>query len=198
MVAKRIFDLLFTVPGLLILAPILVVLAIWIKLDSRGPVFFRQERGGLGNKTFEILKFRTMVVDAEKRGKQITIGEDARITRSGKWMRKYKLDELPQLINVLRGEMSLVGPRPEVPRYIAEYSEEDRGIVLSVPPGITDYASIEYRDENEVLGRAENPEKTYIEEILPIKIAYYKRYVAERSLWGDFVLILRTFRAILN
>ena len=198
MIAKRIFDLLFTLPGVVVLAPVFIILAVWIKFDSRGPVFFRQERAGLNNKTFSIFKFRTMIVDAEKRGKQITIGEDSRITRSGKWMRKYKLDELPQLINVLRGEMSLVGPRPEVPLYIAEYSAEDRKIVLSVPPGITDYASIEYRDENAVLGRAENPEKAYIEEILPIKIAYYKKYVAERSLWGDFVIILKTFGAVLS
>lgn len=198
MVAKRIFDLLFTVPGIVLLIPAFIIIAMWIKIDSRGPVFFRQERVGLRNETFEILKFRTMVVDAEKKGKQITIGEDSRITRSGKWMRKCKLDELPQLINVLRGEMSLVGPRPEVPRYVAEYTDEERQIVFSVPPGITDYASIEYRDENEVLGKAKNPEKTYVEEILPIKIAYYKKYVEERSVLRDFVIILRTINAILR
>lgn len=196
MIAKRIFDLFFTIPGIVVLLPIFIFIATWIKLDTKGPVFFRQERVGYREKYFKIFKFRTMVTDAEKRGKQITIGEDTRITRSGRFLRKYKLDELPQLINVLIGDMSLVGPRPEVPRYVREYTNEEKDIVFSVLPGITDYASIEYRDENEVLGRADNPEKAYIEEVLPIKITYYKKYVMERTLWGDFVIVMRTVLAI--
>ena len=198
MLAKRWFDLLFTVPGVIVLMPVFFLLALWIKMDSPGSIFFRQERVGLQGCLFRIYKFRTMVVDAEKLGKQITIGADRRITRSGKFLRRYKLDELPQLMNVLIGEMSLVGPRPEVPRYVKEYPEEIKKIVLSVPPGITDYASIEYKDENEVLGRASDPEKAYIEEVLPIKLQYYVQYVKERSLWVDFTLIIRTIRAILT
>jgi lipopolysaccharide/colanic/teichoic acid biosynthesis glycosyltransferase len=129
-------------------------------------------------------------------GRQITVGEDPRITPSGKVLRKYKLDELPQLFNVIRGEMSLVGPRPEVPRYVALYPPEVRDVVLSVPPGITDYASIEYRDENAILGSAADPDKAYIEEVMPVKLCYYQRYVAERSLWIDFKLIFATMRAL--
>lgn len=194
--AKRIFDLFFTIPGIIILSPILITCAIWVKLDSPGEIFFRQVRVGKNGVPFRIFKFRTMVTDAEKRGKQITVGNDSRVTKSGEFLRHYKLDELPQLFNVLLGEMSLVGPRPEVPRYISEYSEEDREIVLSVRPGITDNASIEFRSENEILGKAVDPERAYIEEILPIKIAYYKNYVQNHSLWGDFVIILKTFQAI--
>lgn len=196
MLAKRCFDLFFTLPGILFLMPFFIVISFWIKLDSPGPIFFRQKRIGLSGIPFSIYKFRTMIVDAEKRGKQITVGADLRITRSGQFLRKYKLDELPQLINVLLGDMSLVGPRPEVPRYVEEYPEDTRRIVLSVPPGITDYASIEYRDENKILGLAKDPEKAYIEEILPIKLQYYVRYVRERSLRLDFLLIIRTFVAI--
>jgi lipopolysaccharide/colanic/teichoic acid biosynthesis glycosyltransferase len=198
MLAKRCFDLFFTIPGVIFLMPVFLLVSIWIKFDSCGPLFFRQERIGLAGTSFRIYKFRTMVVDAEKQGKQITVGADRRITSSGQFLRKYKLDELPQLINVLKGEMSLVGPRPEVPRYVAEYPEDIRKIVLSVPPGITDYASIEYRDENEVLGRSTDPEMTYIEEVLPIKLKYYVQYVREWSLWLDFVLIIRTFVAIIR
>ena len=196
MLAKRSFDLLFTIPGLVLLSPVFVVLAVWIKTDSPGPVFFRQERVGLKGKPFYIFKFRTMIINAEKYGRQITVGEDKRVTTSGAFLRRYKLDELPQLLNIFRGEMSLVGPRPEVPRYVKEYSTADREQVLSVLPGITDYAAIEYKDENEILGRAMDPEKAYIEEVLPVKIAYYKQYICERSLWVDFCLIVKTIRAI--
>ena len=196
MMAKRLFDLFFTIPGIIVLSPILIICAIWVKLDSPGEIFFRQVRVGRKGKTFRIFKFRTMVTDAEKKGKQITVGNDSRVTKSGEFLRHYKLDELPQLFNVLLGEMSLVGPRPEVPRYIAEYSEEDKEIVLSVRPGITDNASIEFRSENEILGKAKDPEKAYVEEILPIKIGYYKEYVENHSLVGDFAIILKTFRAI--
>ena len=155
---KRLFDLVFTIPGIIILSPVLLVLAIWVHFDSNGPIFFRQERVGRYGVPFRIFKFRTMVVDAEKQGKQITVGTDKRVTRSGEVLRHYKLDELPQLFNVILGDMSLVGPRPEVPRYIAEYTEEERQEVLSVRPGITDNASIEFRSENEILGRADDPE----------------------------------------
>lgn len=156
-VVKRIFDLICSTLGLIVLSPILIVIAIRIKTDSDGPVFFKQIRIGEKNKEFEILKFRTMVVDAEKLGRQITVGNDSRITKIGAFLRKYKLDELPQLINVFKGDMSLVGPRPEVPRYVKMYNEEQRR-VLEVKPGITDLASIRYRDENDLLGEAENPD----------------------------------------
>lgn len=193
---KRLFDLVFTIPGIMLLSPLLFICAIWVKIDSQGGIFFRQVRIGKNGVPFRIFKFRTMVVDAEKHGRQITVGNDSRITRSGKFLRHYKLDELPQLFNVLLGDMSLVGPRPEVPRYIAEYSSEDREIILSVRPGITDNASIEFCSENELLGKSLNPERTYIEEVLPIKIAYYKDYVQSNSLWGDLIIVLKTFRAI--
>jgi len=197
MLAKRLFDLLFTIPGFLLLAPFMLIIAIWIRLDSKGPVFFRQERVGQSGKPFRILKFRTMCIDAEAKGRQITVGNDPRITKSGTFLRKYKLDELPQLLNVIKGEMSLVGPRPEVPRYVAMYPEDTRQIVLSVPPGITDFASIEYKDENDILGAAANPDKAYIEEILPAKLGYYLRYVQTRSLKLDFMLIVKTIRKII-
>lgn len=197
MLAKRLFDLLFTIPGFLLLAPFMLIIAIWIRLDSKGPVFFRQERVGQSGKPFRILKFRTMCIDAEAKGRQITVGNDPRITKSGTFLRKYKLDELPQLLNVIKGEMSLVGPRPEVPRYVAMYPEDTRQIVLSVPPGITDFASIEYKDENDILGSAVDPDKAYIEEILPAKLGYYLRYVQTRSLKLDFMLIVKTIRKII-
>ena len=198
MIAKRIFDLFFALAGTLLLLPVFAAIAIWIKLDSKGPVFFRQERVGQFGKTFRIFKFRTMCLEAEAKGRQITVGKDPRITRSGRFLRHYKLDELPQLLNVVLGEMSLVGPRPEVPRYVALYPEEVRELVLSVSPGITDYASIEYKDENTILGQAEDPDKAYIEEVMPVKLVYYQRYVAERSLWLDFTLILRTLKEIIT
>ena len=177
--------------------PVFVVIAFWIKLDSTGPVLFRQERVGLKGKIFQILKFRTMCVEAEDKGRQITVRNDPRITRSGEFLRKSKLDELPQLLNVILGEMSLVGPRPEVPRYVALYSKTQRERILSVPPGITDFASIEFRDESTILARANDPELAYIREVMPIKLALCERYVAQRTLWGDLLLILRTFKAIL-
>lgn len=195
---KRAFDWCASSIGLLLLVPVLVVLAIWIKLDSVGPVFFRQERVGMGGKTFRIHKFRTMVIDAERRGLQITVGSDARVTRVGQWLRKYKLDELPQLLDVWLGNMSLVGPRPEVPDYVACYSANLRDLVLSVRPGITDKASIEFKDENEILGKAADPHKAYIEEVLPIKLKYYVEYVQSRSLWGDIKLIYRTIVALVR
>lgn len=194
--SKRVFDWLASSFGLLFLMPVLIVLAILIKLDSHGPVFFRQERVGMGGKTFRIHKFRTMVTNAEQRGLQITVGTDARVTRVGQWLRKYKLDELPQLLDVWLGHMSLVGPRPEVPRYVACYPAAVRDLVLSVRPGITDKASIEFKDENLILGRAADPNRTYVEEVLPIKLAYYQEYVNSRSFFGDIDLILKTLRAL--
>lgn len=196
--AKRIFDLFWTIPGVLVLSPLLAAIAIWIKFDSPGPVFFRQTRIGRYGKPFQVMKFRTMVTDAEKLGLKITVGRDPRITRSGHFLRKYKFDELPQLFNVLKGEMSLVGPRPEVPEYVACYPADVRDKVLSVKPGITDRASIEYRDENSLLAESSDPARTYREEILPIKLRYYMQYADEQSVWLDFRLILRTFVAILR
>lgn len=198
MLAKRLFDVICTIAGLIFLAPVFVVIAIWIKADSTGPVFFRQERIGKFGKSFLIFKFRTMCLDAEAKGRQITVGEDPRITTSGHFLRKYKIDELPQLINVLTGEMSLVGPRPEVPRYVALYPSTISEQILSVKPGITDLASIEYKDESLILGRALDPEKAYIEEVMPVKLGYYVRYVTERSLWLDFKIILKTLFEIIR
>ncbi|WP_211296971.1 sugar transferase [Malikia spinosa] len=196
--AKRLFDLLASGIGLLVLTPILLGIALAIKLESHGPVFFRQERIGRFGNTFRIHKFRTMVTDAERRGLQITVGVDARVTKVGTVLRKYKLDELAQLIDVFVGDMSLVGPRPEVPRYVACYPAEAREIVLSVKPGITDRASIEYKDENEILGKAVDPHKAYVDEVLPVKIRYYIDYVQNRSFWGDIRIIFATLFAIVR
>lgn len=196
--AKRWFDLLASGLGLILLAPLLLVLAVWIKLDSQGPVFFRQERVGRDGKLFRIHKFRTMVTDAELYGLQITVGADARVTRLGQWMRKYKLDELPQLLDVWSGYMSLVGPRPEVPRYVACYPVDVRDLVLSVRPGITDRASIEFKDENEILARSDDPNKAYIEQVLPIKLAFYQEYVKNRSFFGDIGLIFKTIYSLIR
>jgi len=197
-IAKRLFDLLFSAIGLVLIVPLFLAIAVWIKRDSPGPIFFRQTRVGRFGRPFQIYKLRTMYSDAEAKGRQITVGNDPRITKAGRFLRRYKLDELPQLINVLKGEMSLVGPRPEVPRYVALYPVQIREKVLSLPPGITDFASIEYKNENDILGRAEDPDKAYIEEVLPAKLRYYERYVAERSLWVDFQLILATLKAIVR
>ncbi|NMF07010.1 sugar transferase [Clostridium beijerinckii] len=190
-VVKRIFDLICSTLGLIVLSPILIVIAIRIKTDSDGPVFFKQIRIGEKNKEFEILKFRTMVVDAEKLGRQITVGNDSRITKIGAFLRKYKLDELPQLINVFKGDMSLVGPRPEVPRYVNMYNEEQRR-VLEVKPGITDLASIRYRDENDLLGEAENPDDFYINTIMPDKLALNLEYINKNNIFLDIYIILKT------
>ena len=198
MITKRLFDLFFSIIGSIVLSPIFIMIAVWIKLDSPGPLFFHQTRVGRFGCPFQICKFRTMCSDAETKGRLITVGDDPRITRSGKFLRRYKLDELPQIINVVKGEMSLVGPRPEVPRYVSLYPEEVRKKVLSVPPGITDYASIEYKDENGILGRADDPDKAYIEQVMPVKLKYYERYASCHSLWVDFKLILATLKAIIT
>ena len=192
MMAKRVFDWLICSFGLLFLWPLFIVLALLIKFDSPGPVLFRQERVGRGGRLFRIHKFRTMVTDAELRGLQLTVGVDSRVTRVGQWMRKYKLDELPQLLDVWLGSMSLVGPRPEVPFYVACYPSEIRDLVLSVRPGITDLASIEFRNENQILGRSRDPHLAYINEVLPIKLRFYVEYVSSQSLFGDLRILLRT------
>jgi len=196
MIAKRVFDLFFSVIGLLFLVPVFLLIAIWIKLDSPGPVFFRHVRVGRFGEPFRIFKFRTMRAEGEATGKQITVRDDIRITRAGRFLRRYKLDELPQLLNVVRGEMSLVGPRPEVLCYVTLYPEGVREKVLSVPPGMTDYASIEYMDENALLADADDPETVYIERVMPAKLRNYERYVAERSIGMDLKIILATLKAI--
>ena len=195
---KRLFDFIASFYGLILLSPIFVLAALWIKIDSRGPIFFRQERVGFQGSLFRIHKFRTMVLDAEKKGKQITVGADSRITTVGSFLRKYKLDELPQLIDVLVGDMSLVGPRPEVPKYIDCYSDDEKHDVLSVKPGITDNASIEFRDESELLASSKDPEAAYINEVLPKKIALYRKYVKERSFFGDVSIIFKTIFLIIK
>lgn len=194
---KRCFDITASALGLLFLLIPFLIIAIIIKATSKGPVFFRQVRVGKDGKEFRIYKFRTMVVDAEKKGMQITVGADSRITGIGKFLRKTKVDELPQLINVLNGQMSFVGPRPEVPRYVALYDDYQRNI-LRIKPGITELASIVYRDENEVLAKSENPEETYINEIMPKKIALNIEYMQKLGFWYDIKLIFMTFAAILR
>ncbi len=195
--AKRVFDIVASFLGLTVLFVPFLIVAIIIKCTSKGPVFFRQERVGKGGKTFRIFKFRTMVVDAEKKGLQITVGKDSRVTGIGKFLRKTKMDELPQLINVLIGQMSFVGPRPEVPHYVEMYSDYQRNI-LRVKPGITELASIVYRDENEVLAGSDDPEQTYINEIMPKKIELNMEYIQKMSFWYDIKLIFKTFAAILK
>lgn len=192
---KRLIDVLFSALGLLLLAPVLLLIALWIKAESRGPALFRQERVGLHGKLFRIHKFRTMYSDAG--GPLLTVGMDSRITHSGAFLRRYKLDELPQLMDVLVGNMSLVGPRPEVSKYVEQYPPGARRVVLSVRPGITDEASLEYFDESRVLSQAADPERAYVEEILPRKIAAYERYVRNRSTLGDLRVIARTVGRII-
>ena len=193
----RFFDFILSLVGLVVLAPIFIVLAIWIKIDSKGPVFYKQVRVGQNGIDFGLFKFRSMVVDADKKGLITVGGRDPRITRSGYFIRKYKLDELPQLINVLVGDMSLVGPRPEVRKYVNLYTDEQQK-VLSVKPGITDYASIEYMDENEILGKSSDPEKTYIEDIMPEKIKYNMKYINNKNLFEYFKIILLTVLKIVR
>lgn len=194
---KRIFDILVSGIGLLCLSPLLLIVAIWIKLDSPGPIFYRQVRVGRYNKDFRIFKFRSMRIGSDK-GSLVTIGgRDPRITRSGYFIRKFKIDELPQLINVIVGDMSLVGPRPEVRHYVNYWTPEQMH-VLDVRPGITDPASIKYRNENELLAQAEDPEKYYIEVIMQEKIKLYLEYAEKSSFWYDIKLIFQTFWVIIT
>lgn len=194
---KRLFDIIASGCGLLVLSPILIIVAIWIKLDSEGPVFYRQVRVGRYNKDFRIFKFRSMRIGSDK-GSLVTIGgRDPRITRSGYFIRKFKIDELPQLFNVFIGDMSLVGPRPEVRHYV-DYWTSEQMRVLDVRPGITDPASIRFRNENELLAKAEDPEKYYIDVIMQEKIKLYLEYVDNVSFWYDIRLIFRTFWVIIK
>ena len=194
---KRLFDIVASGLGLIFLSPFFLVLAVWIKLDSPGPVFYRQVRVGRHNRDFRIFKFRSMRVGADK-GSLVTIGgHDPRITRSGYFIRKFKLDEFPQLINVFRGEMSLVGPRPEVRHYV-DYWTPEQMHVLDVRPGITDPASIKYRNENELMEKAEDPEQYYIEVIMQEKIKLYLEYVNHHTFWGDIGLIFQTLWSIVK
>jgi lipopolysaccharide/colanic/teichoic acid biosynthesis glycosyltransferase len=188
---KRALDILIAAVGLMVLSPIFLVVAILIKFDSRGPALFRQERVGKGFKPFRIYKFRTMVKDAAQIGSSITCGDDPRITRIGRFLRKTKVDELPQFLNVLRGEMSLVGPRPEVRRYV-ECFRKDYEEILKVRPGITDLASVKYRDEATILSQAPDPEEEYRLRVLPEKIRLGKEYIQQSSLLFDVKVILRT------
>lgn len=197
MCIKRLFDIVLASIGLVVLCPLFLAIVVLIKLDSPGPVFFRQVRVGQYGRLFRILKFRTMAVNSESKC-QLTAGQDARITKPGRALRRYKLDELPQLVNVLIGDMSLVGPRPEVPYYCEKYPEELRKIVLSVRPGITDRASIKYKDESSLLSESSDPEKTYVEEILPVKLQYHAKYVETRSMLDDLRIIIATLRAIVS
>ena len=193
---KRIFDIILSLFGLIILLPFMLIIAVFIKFDSKGPVFFKQVRVTKGGREFKILKYRTMRVGSDKYS-QITVGKDERITKIGSFLRKYKLDEIPQLINVLIGDMSLVGPRPEVPKYVVLYTDEQKEI-LKVRAGITDYASIEFSDENDLLASEKNPEEAYIEKIMPKKIELNKKYLSEISVLTDIRIILLTIKKILK
>ena len=192
---KRLFDLLFSFLGMVVLSPLFLIVSLFIISDSRGGVFYCQKRAGKNNKDFNLIKFRTMMTGADNRG-LLTIGEqDQRITKTGRWLRKYKLDELPQLINILKGEMSFVGPRPEVRKYVDLYSPE-QAIVLSVRPGLTDYASLEYINENQVLSTFSDPEKAYMEIIMPAKLLLNLKYISEQGMITDLEIIFKTLRKI--
>jgi lipopolysaccharide/colanic/teichoic acid biosynthesis glycosyltransferase len=192
---KRLFDLLFSFLGMVVLSPLFLIVSLFIISDSRGGVFYCQKRVGKNNKDFNLIKFRTMMTGADNKG-LLTIGEqDQRITKNGRWLRKYKLDELPQLINILKGEMSFVGPRPEVRKYVELYSPE-QAIVLSVRPGLTDYASLEYINENQVLSNFSDPEKAYVETIMPAKLLLNLKYISEQGMITDLEIIFKTLRKI--
>lgn len=193
--SKRAFDLLWSILGILVLAPLFLVIALLIKMEDRGSVFFLQQRVGFKGKPFFIKKFRTMVMDAEKMGGQLTVGRDPRITRVGFWLRKSKMDELPQLINVVRGEMTLVGPRPEVAKYVAMYDANFRR-VLDLVPGITDPASIKYRNESQLLYGAADAEKKYVQEIMPDKIRINLMYAQRSTVLSDIWIIVCTLLSI--
>jgi len=192
---KRIFDLIFSIAGLILLSPVFLIISLLIKLDSKGPVFYKQLRVGKNNLDFRLLKFRTMRTDSDKSGLLTVGGRDPRITGAGYYLRKFKIDELPQLLNVAAGEMSFVGPRPEVRRYVDLYDDEQRK-VLKVLPGITDVASIKYRNENELLEKSEDPESYYIESIMPDKLKLNLDYIEQRSFMNDLKVIFKTLSTI--
>jgi lipopolysaccharide/colanic/teichoic acid biosynthesis glycosyltransferase len=193
---KRTFDFLASLFGLLLLSIVFFFIALWIKLDSNGPIFFRQKRVGLKGNVFKIHKFRTMKINSEDQGR-LTIGEDDRITQSGRFLRKYKIDELPQLIDVFIGSMSLVGPRPEVQEFIDRYPVHVKNKILSIKPGITDMASIEMLNENYLLKKYKNPEQAYIDIILPMKQKYYLHYVDNQTIWFDIKIMFLTVKKII-
>jgi len=194
---KRLFDIILSFIGLIILLPFFIIIALLIVIDSRGGIFYKQVRVGLDGKDFTLFKFRSMKTNSDK-GSLLTVGgNDSRITSIGSFIRKYKIDELPQLLNVLFGDMSLVGPRPEVRKYVDLYTDEQKK-VLSVKPGITDYASIEYSNENEILGKTLNPEQTYIDEIMPAKLKLNLKYISEKSFGVDLKIIWRTVKKIIT
>lgn len=193
---KRIFDFVASFFGLILLSLLFLFIALWIKLDSKGPVFFRQQRVGLKGKVFKIHKFRTMKESSEDQGR-LTIGDDDRITQSGQFLRKFKFDELPQLIDVFIGRMSLVGPRPEVQEFIDIYPVDIKNKILSIKPGITDMASIEMANENDILGKYKNPRQAYIDIILPIKQKHYLNYVDNHNIWLDIKIIFSTLKRIM-
>lgn len=194
---KRLFDIFFSLIGLILLLPFFLFISIFIIIDSKGGVFYKQVRVGKDEIDFKLFKFRSMRTDSDKKGLLTVGGRDSRITRMGYYIRKYKIDELPQLINVFLGDMSLVGPRPEVRRYTDLYNDEQKK-VLSVKPGITDYASIEYSNENEILGKADDPERVYIDEIMPAKLKLNLRYIQEQGLLTDVKIIIKTILKILS
>ena len=194
---KRLFDIVFSLSAILMLLPVFFLIGLFIVFDSKGGVFYKQTRVGKNGRNFGLFKFRTMRTDAHKQGLLTVGGRDARITNVGFFLRKYKLDELPQFINILKGEMSFVGPRPEVRKYVDMYNEKQMH-VLDVKPGLTDYASIEYMDENDLLAMSDEPEKTYIEEIMPAKLQYNMKYIEEQGLLTDLKIILRTISKIIS
>jgi lipopolysaccharide/colanic/teichoic acid biosynthesis glycosyltransferase len=192
MALKRTIDIIGALVGFVLLSPVFAAVAVIIRLDSRGPVFFRQERIGHGGRPFVIFKFRSMRIGAARMGAALTVHEDKRVTRFGAFLRRSKLDELPQLINVLAGDMSLVGPRPEVPEFIKYYAPEQRAIILSTKPGMTDYAAIRFRDESALLDSGRDPVEVYRYEIMPIKFVYYERYSRQISVLNDLRIIFAT------
>lgn len=194
---KRLFDIVGSAVGLVVLSPLFVGLAIWIKKESKGPVFYKQKRVGRNGKEFQLFKFRSMRIGSDKLGLLTIGGSDPRITRAGNFIRKYKLDEFPQLINVLIGNMSVVGPRPEVSKYVNLYNEEQLK-VLKVKPGITDWASIKYRNENDLLARSDRPEEFYISEVMPAKLALSLQYIEKHNLITDLKIIWLTLKNIVN
>ncbi len=194
---KRSFDIVFSLIGLILLMPLFFVVAVLIKLSSSGPIFYLQMRVGLNGNDFKLYKFRTMMVDADKKGLLTVGGRDPRVTSIGYYLRKFKIDELPQLMNVLFGSMSFVGPRPEVRKYVDMYTEEQKN-VLSIKPGITDYASLEYFNENDLLSRSENPEQVYIQEVLPAKLKLNLKYMREAGFFTDLKIIFRTLARIVS
>ena len=194
---KRVLDLTLTIPGFVLLLPILIVIVLLMKIIDKGPVFFLQTRVGKNFKLFKLLKFRTMVANASTMGPAVTSHEDPRITRIGKWLRRYKLDELPQVINVIKGDMSLVGPRPEMQKYVTLFAD-DYKTILTIKPGITDYAALEYRHEEIILKKFNDIDQGYIQAILPLKIKLYKQYLAEISMLTDLKILFRTLGSIVR